>query len=463
MTRSPEGSVRVAYLVSRYPAVSHTFIRREVAALRDRGLEVRTFSVRRPADSEVLSPDDRAERDRTLYLLPTSAWRLAFAHLRMLARRPRAYAGTLALAQRHRPAGARAALWALFHFVEAVLLADALDRGGVTHLHVHFGNAGGTVGFLATRLVRVGFSQTLHGHADFHGPFEPQLGDKIAASRFTACVSQFGRSQALLRSDPEAWDRVRVVRCGVALGRFPRRAAEPPGPPWVVASVGRLAPEKGHMVLLRAVARLAARDVDVRLVLVGEGPERGRIERETARLGLEGRVEMRGALPEPQVRAVLEQAHAFALGSFVEGLPVVLMEAMAIGVPVVAPRITGIPELVEHGRTGFLYACGADDELASALERVLVDRATAASLAEEGRRKVVRDFDVRLTVAPLLDAFGLRDDAASLRPEARTRRAGPRAGSDVPGGGGRSRADGPTPAPPAASTPAPGASGLRGS
>lgn len=445
---SPPG-LRVAYLVSRYPAVSHTFVRREIAALRRRGVDVHTFSVRRPGDDEVRSIADRAERDRTIYLLPAAPARLAAAHARMAMRRPAAYARTLSLAQRHRPTGPRAALWATFHFAEAVLLADELARTGIGHLHAHFANAGGNVAFLATRLLGIGFSQTLHGHADFNGPMEPLIGEKIAAARFTACVSEFGRGEARRRCDPADRDRVRVVRCGIELDRFDMRVASPAAPPFRVVCVGRLSPEKGHVVLLRAFASLAKHRPDVELVLVGEGPERGRIEAEIAGLGLGARVLLRGALPERAVREELERAHVFALSSFVEGLPVVLMEAMASGVPVVAPRITGIPELVEHERSGLLFSAGSAGELEAALDRLLGDAELRERLARQGRAKVEREFDIDRTVEPLVTAFR---EALGSEPAARSapstgaespartgvqRTADPRRGNGVPGDAGR--------------------------
>lgn len=395
--------MRIGVLTSRYPAVSHTFIRREVEALRAHGLDVETFSVRRPAAEELLAEADREAERTTFHLLPMPAGRLLAAHAWALARRPRGYLRALGAARRERLPGARGALWALFHFAEAVVLARALCDRGVGHLHSHFANAGATVGLLATRVLGIGWSVTLHGTADFDGAWAPRLGARIGAARFVACISDAGRARAMHASAPEHWARIFRYRCGLDLGRWPRPAPrdEAGGRPRVV-SVGRLAPEKAQVGLLDALERLSARGIDAELHLVGEGPERPRLEariRESE--ALRDRVVLRGALPPRDVAEALAAADAFALSSLMEGLPVVLCEALAAGVAPVAPRLAGIPELVEDGRTGLLYTPGRWDQLADALARLLEDPALRRRLAEAGRRRVEEEFEIHAAVEPL--------------------------------------------------------------
>jgi glycosyltransferase involved in cell wall biosynthesis len=394
----------IGYLVSSYPAVSHTFVRREVAELRRRGAEVHTFSVRRPRAADLVGAADREELERTWHILPVRAAELLRAHLRLLATRPAAYASTLVRALRHRTPGLRALRYALYYFAEAGRLADELERRGVSHLHSHFANSGATVGLLAAGLAGIDWSLTLHGSADLDGASLPLLGAKIGAARFVACASQYLRSQAYRAVSPDCWERIFVSRCGIDLGAFrpPGEGARAAGDGRLhILCVGRLSPEKGHRGLLEAFAALLEGGVDAQLCLLGEGPERAALEARCRELALGERVSLPGSADEEGVRRALHAADVFALPSLMEGLPVVLMEAMACGVPVVAPRLCGIPELVEDGRSGLLYTPGAWDELAAALGRLAGCPELRRALALAGRRRVEADHAIAHAVAPL--------------------------------------------------------------
>lgn len=400
--------MRIAYLTSHYPAVSHTFIRREVAALRARGLEIDTWSVRAADPAELAFEADRAEAARTGTILPAGAWRLLRAHGRMLRAHPRGYASALLLAARHRMPGARAALWAVLHFGEAVLLAAELEARGVEQLHVHFGNSGGTVGLLAARLLGIEWSLSVHGSkAEFDYPAAPLLGAKVEAAAFVRCVSRFGCSQVMRLSEPEQWRKLFVANCGVDVASLPAPAeAPPPEPrPRRIVAVGRLVPEKGHVGLLEAFRWVAERRADVELTIVGEGPDRRRLERHVETLALESRVHLVGARSEPEVLELVAAADVVALASLIEGLPVVLMEAMALGTPVVAPRLSGIPELVEHERTGLLFTPGDWSELATGIERLLDEPGLCKELRRAARERVEAEFDVPRAVEPLFRRF----------------------------------------------------------
>lgn len=397
--------MRIGYLTSRYPAVSHTFIRREVAAVRARGIDVQTFAVRRPPLSELRSEEDRLERARTWTILPARPLGVLEAHVRGITRRPRDYLRTLRRALRHRVPGIRSALWASFHFTEAIYLAAELDRRGIEHLHSHFANSGGTIGLLAAQFLGIGWSQTLHGASDFQATARSLLREKIAAARFTACVSHFGRAQALQASDPTHWDRVILSRCGIDLEMVPKRTNVPSSRRRLrVLSVGRLAPEKGHVGLVQAFADVIHQGIDAELRIVGEGPERERIEAEVARFGLKERCVLPGAASDTQCLREMQEADVFVLTSFMEGLPVVLMEAMAVGTPVIAPRLAGIPELVEDG-CGLLYAPAHRAELAERMTRLLRDPELRARLGEAGRQRVLEEFVVERAVEPLVERF----------------------------------------------------------
>jgi glycosyltransferase involved in cell wall biosynthesis len=404
--------MRIAYLVSQYPAASHTFIRREVAGLRARGFEVETFSIRPPTGVSKLADIDRREAETTWYVLPASAARLARSHARALLKRPGSYVSTLRRALGHRVPGVRALLWAAFHFAESIDLAGELERRGVDHLHNHFANSGANVGLLAAHFLRVKWCRTLRGTSEGVYPAGQLLAEKIEAARFVACVTHFGRAQAMRIVDPKHWHKFVIVRAGIERPPLPPR--DGPGPEAngsaqrpLVLCVARLSPEKGHAGLLQAFARLVAGGVDARLELLGDGPERRRIEEQIRVLGLGERVVLRGQVSEDQVLEALTRATVLVLASFMEGLPVTLMEALALGVPVVAPCVAGIPELVEHGVSGLTFPPGDWDRLAQVLRDLLADPALQQRLAREGRRRVESEYFVERSLEPLVGAFGL--------------------------------------------------------
>jgi colanic acid/amylovoran biosynthesis glycosyltransferase len=400
--------MRIAYLVSQYPAASHTFIRREVLGLRARGLEVETFSIRPPTGLSKLGAVDQAEAASTWYVLPTSAARVARAHAQALLKRPRAYLSTLRRALSHSVPGARARLWSAFHFVESIDLASEVDKRGVEHLHNHFANSGANVGLLAAHYLGLNWSFTLHGTSEFDYPAGMLLAEKIESAQFVACVTHFGRAQAMRIVDPKHWHKFVIVRAGIERPPLPPRqdaGAVPAGRPLIVC-VARLSPEKGHAGLIQAFAQLLRSGVEADLELLGDGPDRERIEQQIRALGIEERVKLRGQVSEDQVLEALTRATLLALASFMEGLPVTLMEALAMGVPVVAPCVAGIPELVEHGVSGLTFPPGDWDRLAQALRQLLEDPALRQRLAQEGRRRVETEFLVERSLEPLLGAFG---------------------------------------------------------
>jgi glycosyltransferase involved in cell wall biosynthesis len=398
--------VKVAYLVSLYPAPSHTFIRREIAALRRRGVDLDIFSVRPPQAGEVMSEVDRADRDETTYLLPAGPLAVLGNNLRMFLRAPGAYLGALALSLRHRNPGARELLYAFFYFIEGMLLAEHLHRRGVEHLHNHFANAAAHVALVATRYLGIRLSLTLHGTCDFEYPAGPLLGDKIRHSDFVACVSQYGVAQAMRVVPPAQWGKLCVVRCGVELEKLPRRQprdAEGTAGPLRIICVGRLSPEKGHLGLVDAFALARRRGLDAELVLVGAGPEQAAVEARIVAAGVQPHVKLLGQLPEARTLEETARSDILVLASFMEGLPVVLMEAMAMGVPVIAPTVAGIPELVEHGASGQLFIAGDWDQLAERMCTLGADPTLRAGLAAAARRRIEEQFDVARAVAPLAE------------------------------------------------------------
>jgi colanic acid/amylovoran biosynthesis glycosyltransferase len=396
--------MRLAYLTSQYPAASHTFIRREVEAMRELGVDVDTFSVRAPSADETVSELDRLEAERTYYLLRQSLLSFVAAHAAALFTHPIAYAKTFGRSLSHRAPGARGLFLGLAHFAESIVLARELKRRGTTQLHNHFANSAATVGLLATRFLGIGWSFTMHGISETDYPAGLMLGRKIEAARLVACVSWFGRAQGMRLVEPSHWQKMHVVRCGLPFDRLPARAAGSTEVQTIVC-VGRLSPEKGQAGLLRVFAQLLKDRANLRLRLVGDGPERGNLEALADKLGVGASMIFAGRLSEEDTLREIARSDLLVLPSFMEGLPIVLMEAMALGVPVIASGVAGIPELVEDEVTGLLFAPSNWDDLQSQIERLISDRTLYDAVAKRGRDRVAGEFDTRKSATKLSRLF----------------------------------------------------------
>lgn len=389
------GAPAVGYLVSLYPAISHTFVEREIQGLRGGGFSVDTVSLRRTPAAELLTEGDREAAAQTYVVLPPQPRRLIASHIAAIRRAPLRYVATLLAALRMSGGGVRNGLWQLFYFAEAALVLDVLHARGVRHVHAHFANAASMVALLTARLGGPGWSWSfsMHGPTEFDDVTRFALAEKVRAARFVACIGDYCRSQLMKLVEPAQWDKLSIVRCGADLARYTvvDRSERAAGPLRVLC-VGRLVPDKGQRLLLDAVSSLRARGLDVRLTLVGDGVDRAMLEQRAEELGLADDVNFTGSVGQDQILALYAEADVFCLPSFAEGIPVVLMEAMATGLPVVTTEITGIPELVEDGASGILVPPGRADAIAAALER-LADRATRERMGLHGRLRVEEEFD----------------------------------------------------------------------
>lgn len=395
--------MRVGYLTSQYPGTSHTFIRREVAALRALGTEVETFSVRPPTSSELEDEIVRREADRTFVILSQSLPTFLIAQLAFAFGRPGAYCRTLALALRHRVPGLRAFAMSFVYFAEALVLAQELRRRHITRVHNHFANAGAIVGYLATQALGVPWSFTIHGISETDYPAGLLLRNKIEAAEFVACASYFGRSQAMRLVEPDQWRKLQIVRCGLQLDHLPR-LQNTLGKLRIIC-VGRLAAEKGQAGLLQAFAKVVRAVERAELILIGDGPERNLLDSEAEALGISAKVTFAGRKNEQDTLAEIARSDILVLSSFMEGLPVVLMEAMAIGVPVVASRVAGIPELVEDGKTGLLFTPSDWGGLASCLMQLMVDPDLRATLASSAQKTIFRKFESKTSALQMQELF----------------------------------------------------------
>jgi glycosyltransferase involved in cell wall biosynthesis len=405
----------IAYLTGDYPKVSHTFILREVQAVRAAGVRVLTCSVRKPPPEAFMGEEEVAARAETFYVIDAARnpLRLLGAHGRALLRSPGSWAATLALAIRMRSPGIKAFLWQLFYFLEAGVLADHLRRNDVRHLHNHFGNSSCSVAVLAAQLAGIPFSFTEHGPAIFFEVDRWSLPEKIARAKFVVAITHFCRAQLMLFSNPADWPKIAIVHCGVTTSTYRR---DPGGNGKRVAFVGRLDPVKGALLLIEAMAQVLQAHPDATLTLAGDGPARAGAEARAKALGIDGAVRFAGFLTQGQVADLLAKSDMLVLPSFAEGLPVVYMEALASRIPVVASRVAGVQELVEDGVCGFTVPPGDVTSLVDRIVRLMDDPRAAQAMGESGRAAVERGFDIAQEGIWLARLFRQGGPQGKLRP-----------------------------------------------
>lgn len=389
--------MKIAYLVNTYPRASQTFIRREILALERMGWQVARFAMRSDR-AALVDPADLAEDTRTEHLLKQGGARLLRSALGWMARHPRGAISALQLALSCGWRGMGGApgtggpIRHLIYLAEAADLARRCHEQRITHVHAHFGTNSTTVAMLAAQMGGAGYSFTVHGPEEFDAPRAHSLGQKCDLARFTVAVSSFGRSQLCRWAAPRTWPRLHVVHCGIEPWRFPDPAPMP-STGLHLCAIGRLSEQKGFGLLVEAMA-LCADLPDLHLTLVGDGDLRGPLTDAIARHDLGTRITLAGWLDEARVRAALGASHALILPSFAEGLPVVIMEAMAAGRPVIATTIAGIPELVTP-QTGWLVPAGDASALAGAVRALAATPSDSrAQMGRAARARVLARHDI---------------------------------------------------------------------
>jgi len=396
--------MKIAYLTNQYPKASHSFIRREINGLEELGVQVERITMR-PAGDDVVDRFDRAEIARTHVLVDRGALGIVLDLLRGAVTNPARFAVALRVAFHFGWNSTRGVLKHLAYLSEAVKLTRLARRLGIDHVHAHFGTNPPVCALLAGVLGGPGFSFTVHGPEEFDAPQALKLGAKIAAARFTVAISEFGRSQLYRWCDRSHWGKIEVVHCGVDEIFLRHEPSPVPDVPRLVC-VGRLCEQKGHLVLVHAAARLAEEGVEFELVLAGDGELRPEVEALASQLGVRDRLRITGWIGNEQVRDEILGGRALVLPSFAEGLPVVIMEALALGRPVISTYIAGIPELVVPDVSGWLVPSGDVGALTAAMRDALaasVDRLT--TMGEVGRESVVAHHDARKEAAKLHRLF----------------------------------------------------------
>ncbi|MCP5151182.1 MAG: glycosyltransferase [Ectothiorhodospiraceae bacterium] len=419
-----ERPLRVAYVLKRFPRLSETFVLNELLELERQGVEVEVFSLLRPPE-EARHAALASLRARVTYL-PSSR---ALAEWRVGELWPAEQGADGALAPRKAAladlvagdAGLGAELFPgrapheVAHLVaQATALALLARSRGVEHLHAHFASNATAVALLASRLSGITYSFTAHARDIYHTYVDAETDDavrrrKIAESAFLVTVSEYNRRYLAELAGAQHAPKVRRLYNGIDLGLFEPRDAPVREP--LVLAVGRLVEKKGLRHLVEACALLRARGIDAPCVIVGDGPERDQLSAMIRELGLEGSVRIDPPMPQERLVRQMREASVLALPAVVsasgdrDGLPTVLLEALALGVPAISTRVAGIPEIIEDGRTGLLAEPGDAAGLADAIARVLCDDALAARLAREGLHRARERFDLRTNVGTLRAMF----------------------------------------------------------
>jgi glycosyltransferase involved in cell wall biosynthesis len=394
--------VRLAYLLNSYPMTSTTFIRREIAAIERAGVPVERFAVRH-WDERLVDPGDVAERARTEYLLTGNRARLIAGAARHALRDPRGFGEGAATARRLRRRAGGGTVRHAAYLAEAIRLRGRCAEFGIDHVHAHFSTNAAAVAMLCRLLGGPRYSFTVHGPDELDLLAANGLAAKVEHAAFVAAISDHCRRRLADHLPAHLHGRLRVVRCGIDLADYPEH---PPAFPATArfVGVGRLCPQKGQVAIPAAVAALAAGHPGLSVALIGDGESREAIEREIVRTGTGGRIELLGWRSNAEVRRRIGEARALLLPSHAEGLPIVLMEALALGRPVIASRIAGIPELVDEA-CGWLIEPGDGAELVSALAAAMAaSEEMLASMGREGRRRVAERHDLD-DIAPRLIAL----------------------------------------------------------
>jgi glycosyltransferase involved in cell wall biosynthesis len=396
---------RLLYLFSRYPGISHTFFLNEIQELRKHGFTVEAASINPPDRSRSsMSAAEIKEAESTFYIKSAGVKRAVVVAARTLLLRPKVFVRGLWAALRLGQWNPRATLYALFYFAEALILGDWMRSRGHQHLHIHFCGPVATVGMLASMAWGFTYSLTVHGPDEFYDVEKFYLRQKVEQAKFILCISSFCRTQLMRIAAPEHWDKMSVVRLGVDLNVFlPMPPRLEPDHRLEILCVGRLVPSKGQLILLRACAILLSRGRDIRVRLVGDGPDLQHLQAFAEQEGIPAVFE--GAKSHDETRQFLGQADIFVLASFAEGVPVALMEAMAMEVPCVSTSIAGIPELIRDGLDGLIVPASDAEVLAAALERLAEDPLLRRSLGIAGRKRVHNLYNLPENVSSLTSVF----------------------------------------------------------
>ncbi|MBB6468485.1 glycosyltransferase family 4 protein [Aminobacter carboxidus] len=394
--------MKIAYLLNTYPIPSTTFIRGEIEALEDLGLRIGRLSVRRFGGT-LVDRSDQSEMESTHYLLSGNATGLFVAFGREILINPRGLLRALPALQQMRRKAYSGFVHHIAYLMQACYLRQEARRQGIAHVHAHFGTNPAAVALLSKLLGGPSYSFTSHGPDEFTDAAYLSFDLKIKHAAFVVAISDYCSSLLTSLSDAADAHKVVIARCGLKLEDFaPTPIARDQN---TLVCIGRLCQQKGQIHIPAAVAALRAEFPDMKVVLVGDGESRAEIEAEIARHDVGAQVILRGWSSNDEVRQLLKQSRAMLLPSYAEGLPVAIMEALALTRPVISTTIAGIPELVDE-ECGWLVEPGNHQQLVAAMRSALAAPADVLErMGKIGRQRVERLHDRKLLALELQRLF----------------------------------------------------------
>ncbi len=396
--------LKLAYLSSEYPGISHTFIFREIKTLRELGFQVLTASIRRPSHIDKMTSEEQKDSEDTVCIKSSSFLQIITSHLSLVGKSLKSYLVMLAKSLSFAAKAPHSFVKGVGYFIEAGLLLSWMHKNSLRHLHVHFANPAATVAMIASCFGTISFSLSVHGPDIFYNVDTVLLGEKVRCAKRVRCISLYCRSQLMRIIPYNMWEKLDIVRCGVDPDKFLPRS-EPDNKIPEILCVGRLVPAKGQHILLSACGILKERGLRFSLVFVGDGEDRPSLENLAQELGIKDQVIFTGAIGQDQVVPYYNRADIFALVSFAEGVPVVLMESMAKEIPSVSTKITGIPELIDNLENGILITPSDIGGLAGALETLIRDKELRIKLGRQGRNKVIEHYNLSDNCRMMADFF----------------------------------------------------------
>jgi glycosyltransferase involved in cell wall biosynthesis len=384
--------LRLLYLIGQHPAINHGYLLAEIRYLRRLGFEVPVVSVREPdRPVEELTEQEREEAVKTYYLKSVPVNRVIWAHMQEALQHPWNYSRGLIFSLQLTGGRPSRIAHHLAYFAEAVLVGRKMRQLGVSHLHASFS---ATVALLTTRVFPVTMSFGVYGFGELHDPVATNLPARIAGSLFVRSISRHGRGQLMLSCSRTEWSKLHYVPLGIDPVEYSPRPRHSNSSPIRLLCVGRLAPEKGQILLLQAIAELRNTGIPLSLHLVGDGPDRAWLERQASVLGVADKIIFEGRVDQGRLMALYAETDIFALPSLAEGIPMVLMEAMAMEMPCVAPHISGIPELIENGVDGMLFPVADVEHLARVIRCLLESPDLRVKIGQRARARIERDYNM---------------------------------------------------------------------
>jgi len=397
--------MKLAYFTNQYPKVSHSFIRREIIALEKLGHRVERFGLRSD-EAELVDPLDQDEFKKTSYILYEPKMRIVFACLSVFLRQPLKFLSTIFCAIKMGFRSDRGVLRHFAYMLESCVLLTWQQQKGIEHVHAHFGTNSTTVVMFAYLLGGANYSFTVHGPEEFDKPEFISLAKKIEHCRFVVAISSYGRSQLFRWIPSEHWPKVKIIHCGLDAAFLLGDVQKEANVTKQLLCVGRLCEQKGQLLLLESMKSLRDSGVDCKLVLAGDGPMRAEVERRISEYDLSDRVEITGWISSDQVKSLLIESRGLVLPSFAEGLPVVIMEALALYRPVISTYVAGIPELVKNDENGWLIPAGDVAALTDAMKNMLnADKDKLFNMGLNGHEAVNAQHNIELEAGKLETFF----------------------------------------------------------